>query len=146
MRRIAAVAAVVLLGALAVAGGGCSDSKGGSAEQLCGIVGSGRFGELFQQGLDPTDTDRALAQLRAAAVDLGQLRDAAPSEVRSSVKDEMAYISAVTKVLQDVSPDTPAAVVNAVNALKAQRDKAEAASATLQGYQDAHCNGTSSTG
>jgi hypothetical protein len=142
--RRAAVAAVALL-AVVTLGGGCSSGKSGSPEQLCSIVGSGRFGELFQRGLDPTDTDQALAQLRAAAIDLGQLRDAAPSEVRSAVKDELAYISAVTQVLQDVSPDDPAAVVNAVNALKAQRDAAQAASATLQAYQRAHCNGTSPT-
>jgi hypothetical protein len=135
--------AVVLL---AVVGGGCSDGKGGSAEQLCGIVGSGSFSDLFSSGFDPTDTDRALAQLRAATVDLDQLHDAAPSEVRGAVQDELSYLTALTKVLEDVDPDDPAAVVTAVNALRAQRTAAQAASAKLQTYQDAHCGGTPSTG
>jgi hypothetical protein len=143
-RRAAAAAAVLLL---AVVGGACSDGKGGSARQLCGIVGSGSFSELFQSGFDPTDTDRALAQLRAATVDLDQLHDAAPSEVRGAVTDEQAYIDALTKVLEDVSRDDPAAVVAAVNGLGAQRTAAQAASARLQAYQDAHCGGTTpSTG
>jgi hypothetical protein len=143
VRRPAAALAVVLL---AVVGGACSDSKGGSATQLCGIVGSGSFSDLFRQGFDPTDTDRALAQLRAAAVDLDQLHAAAPSEVRSAVKAELTYVAAVTKVLKDVNRDDPTAVVNAVNGLTAQRTAAQAASAKLQTYQDAHCGGTPSTG
>jgi hypothetical protein len=121
--------------------GGCSDG-GGSAAELCRAVGSGGFEQVFRQGFDPTDTDRALAQLRTAAVDLDELHAAAPSEVRGAVRDELAYVDAVTKVVRRTDPDDQEAVVAGVNGLAKERAAAQAASATLAAYQQAHCTST----
>jgi hypothetical protein len=145
VRRPLALVVALVLG-IAAGTGACSGSSGGSVADLCSVVSSGSFTDLFQRGLDPTDTDRALAQMKAASVDLGQLHDAAPSEVRGAVQDEITYVDAVTKVLQDTDPGDPTAVVNAVNALKAQRNAAQAASTKLKAFQAAHCSTSPSSG
>lgn len=138
------VAAAVLLLAWAGGIGACSDD-GDSADQLCTLVGDGRtFTDVFQQGLDPTDTDLALAQLKVASIDLEQLHDAAPSEVRGALRDEIAYVDALTAVLQRVDPDDAAAVVAEVNALKDQREAATRGAGELRTFQDEHCGGPSS--
>ena len=46
-------------------------------------------------GFDPSDTERALAQLRHARVTLGELHDAAPGEVRDDIEVEIAYVQAL---------------------------------------------------
>lgn len=142
--RSAVVAAALAFGVTALTGA-CSSTKGGSAAALCQLVTSRSFTDVFQKGLDPTDTSRALAQVKAASVDLGQLRDAAPNEVRGAVADEIAYMDAVTKVLEKAKPDDPGAVVAAVNGLTAQREAAQTASVKLTSYQGAHCTGAGAT-
>ncbi len=134
--------AASLLLVLAVAGGSavaCSDS-GGSDEELCALLGDGTdYADLFDQGLDPTDTERALAQLRAARLDLGRLRAAAPSEVDDDLDDEIAYVDAVIEVIEEEDPDDPAAVVRAVNALEEQRAAADVAGLELQAFANQAC-------
>jgi hypothetical protein len=138
-----AAAVVALCVALAT---GCSDDDGGSSEELCALVGDGRaFATLFEDGLDPTDTERALAQLEAASVDLGELRAVAPSSVRGALDDELAYVEAVLEVLETVDPDDAAAVVAAINALEDERDAAEVASLELAAFQAEHCGSPTST-
>ena len=83
--------------------------------------------------------------MKAASVDLGQLHDAAPSEVRGAVQDEITYVDAVLKVLHDTDPGNPAAVVKAINALTGQRAAAQAASTKLRAFQDAHCTSSATT-
>ena len=127
------------LGAAAVGGGGCSDD-GGSDEELCALVEDatafeGRFGE----GLDPTDTERALEQLRSARADLARLRAAAPSAVDGALDDELAYIDALIDVVETVDPADPNAVVRAVNALEEQRAAADVAALELQEWADETC-------
>jgi hypothetical protein len=144
LRAAGVAVAGALLGATLL--GGCtSSSGGGSAAELCRAVGTGAFAEVFRQGFDPTDTPRALAQLKAAAVDLDELHDAAPSEVRGAVADERAYVDAVREVLQQVDPDDEARVVVRINALRKEREAARAASEKLTAYQEAHCAATTTT-
>jgi hypothetical protein len=61
------------------------------------------------------------------------------------VRDELAYVDAVTKVLERVDPDDQVQVVAKVNALTKERAAAQAASTKLATYQRAHCTTTSST-
>jgi len=136
------VRAVLLSSALlagAVAGAGCSDD-GGSDEELCALVEDttafeGRFGE----GLDPTDTERALDQLRSARGDLTRLRAAAPSSVDGALDDELAYVDALVDVIETADPAQPDAVVRAVNALDEKRAAADVAALELQGWADETC-------
>jgi hypothetical protein len=124
--------------------GACSDG-GGSADQLCALVGDGRgFTDVFQQGLDPTDTEKALAQLKVASIDLDQLHDAAPSEVRGALRDEIAYVDALTGVLARVDPDDTGAVVAAVNGLRDEREAATRGAARLRTFQTEQCTSPSS--
>ncbi len=112
----------------------------GTAEELCSVVGDGRsFTALFDQGFDPTDTQRALSQLAAAKVDLDQLRRAAPSEVRDDLDAEIRYLDAVTGILRGEDPDDPAAVVAAINGLSEERSAAQVASLVLEEFQTEHC-------
>jgi hypothetical protein len=145
-RRPIAVGALALLLAAAASGAACSP-KSGSAEELCSVLGDGRsFTSLFEQGFDPTDPQRATTQLQAAKVDLEQLHDAAPSEVRDDLEAETRYLDAVLAVLQRSDPDDPAAIVAGINGLGDERHAAEVASLELRSYQSAHCGGgTSST-
>jgi hypothetical protein len=118
----------------------CSDDDAGSAEELCSVVGDGRsFTALFDQGFDPTDTQRALSQLAAAKVDLDQLRRAAPAEVRDDLDAEIRYLDAVTEILRGEDPDDPAAVVAAINGLAEERSAAQVASLVLGEFQAQHC-------
>ena len=104
------------------------------------MLGDGRsYTALFEQGFDPTDTQRALAQLEAAGVDLDQLRTAAPDEVRDAIDAERAYLDAVTEVIEPVDPDDPAAVVAGINALGEERAAAEVASLELRAFEQANC-------
>jgi hypothetical protein len=131
--------AAALAGGLALLTVACSED-GGSAEELCAVLDGGRsFGTLFEGGLDPTDTERALEQLRVARVDLEQLHDAAPSEVRDDLQVELDYVEALTEVVETVDPDDPAAVVDAVNALGERKAAVEAAAVRLRAYEADHC-------
>ena len=141
MRRRAR-SALALVPALLLTAVACTDGDGGSAEELCSVVGDGRsFTALFEQGFDPTDTARAQSQLSAAKVDLDQLRRAAPSEVRDDLDAEIAYLEAVEEVLRTEDPDDPAAVVAAINALDDERSAAQVASLVLGEFEAEHCRG-----
>ena len=146
MRRSAAGAvalAVLLLGSAA----SCSDDDGGDdATELCALVGDGRgYAPLFEGGFDPTDRDRALAQLRAATVDLGELRGAAPSSLHAAIDDEVRYLDALVEVIEASDPDDPAAVVDAVNGLDEEREAAEVAGLELATFQAEHCGARGAT-
>lgn len=131
---------IVALVAVVAGGTGCSRGGSGSAEQLCAVLDGGRsFDTLFAGGLDPTDTERALEQLRLARVDLEQLRDASPSSVRDDLAAELDYVKALIDVLEVVDPDDPSAVVAAVNGLAPRKPTVEAAAARLDAYATEHC-------
>jgi hypothetical protein len=131
--------ALLLAVALVALGAGCSDD-GGSDEALCALVGdtsafTGRFGE----GLDPTDTERALDQLGSARADLRRLRAAAPSAVDDALDDELAYVDALIEVIETVDAADPADVVVAINALDEERAAAEVAALELEDWTDEAC-------
>ncbi|HJR26064.1 MAG TPA: hypothetical protein VJ804_11355 [Acidimicrobiales bacterium] len=130
---------LVLALALGAGATACSDD-GGSDEELCALVEDttaydGRFGE----GLDPTDTERALEQLESARADLTRLRAAAPSAVDDALDDELAYVDALIEVLETVDPTDPVVVVNAVNALEEERAAADVAALELQAWAEETC-------
>lgn len=134
-------AALVLAATVVLGMGACHDDAG-DADQLCASLGDGRaFTALFEHGFDPTDTERALTQLEAARVDLDQLHDAAPAEVRDDLQQEVRYLDAVKDVLQRVDPDDPAAVVAAINDLSDERSAAQVASLELRSFEQVHCRG-----
>jgi hypothetical protein len=140
--RLALVALVLVVAAPAA----CSDDGGGSAEELCRVVGDGRaFTDVFATGFDPTDVERATAQLEAAETDLGELRAAAPSEVRDDLDAESDYLDAVAQVLADGDPDDPAAIVASINALAEQRSKAQVAGLELRNFEAQHCGGSAAS-
>jgi hypothetical protein len=137
-------AAVGVLALLALAPAAACSPKAGSAEELCAVLGDGRsFSSLFEQGFDPTDPQQATAQVQAAKVDLDQLHDAAPAEVRDDLEAETRYLDAVLDVLERSDPDDPAAIVAAINDLGDERHAAEVASLQLRTYQSAHCGSDS---
>lgn len=139
----------VVLAAVGLASliGGCSDDDGGSAEELCSLVGDGRSYEaLFAEGFDPTEPDRAVAQLRSAQVDLAALRVAAPSSLHGALDDEARYLAALLDAVSSADPDDPAAVVGAVNALDEERTAAEAAAAELSEFAEENCSTPSTSG
>jgi hypothetical protein len=136
--RVRALVLAVVVGA-ATSGGACTED-GGSDEELCALVEdttayTGRFGE----GLDPTDTERALEQLRSARTDLTRLRAAAPSAVDDALDDELAYVDALIEVIETVDPADPVRVVNAVNALEDERSAADVAALELQDFAEETC-------
>lgn len=142
LRRRRAAHLLVAIGVLAV--GACSKGDdAGSAEELCAVLGDGRaYTALFQQGFDPTDTQRALAQLEAASVDLDQLWEAAPADLRDDIDAERAYLDAMDRVIRRVDSDDPAAVVADINALGDERAAAEVASLELRAFARASCGAT----
>jgi hypothetical protein len=146
-RRLPARLAAGALGLAAVTGALAACSKDdGSPEALCSVLGDGRaFTALFEQGFDPTDTQRALAQLEAARVDLDQLQDAAPAEVRDDLQTELRYLDAVKAIIERVDPDDPAAVVAGINDLSKERSAAQVASLELRSYEQVHCHTTGSS-
>lgn len=141
-----ALGSLLAAAALLVAGAGCTDDSSGSAAEMCAVLGDGRaFTALFEQGFDPTDTQRALTQLQAARVDLEQLREAAPKEQRADIDAEADYLDAVLRVLDTIGPDDPAAVVAGINALDAERSAAQVASLELRTFEESSCRGGSSS-
>jgi hypothetical protein len=137
VRRGTGTALVALL--VVATGAACSDD-GGSDEELCALVeDSSAYAGRFGQGLDPTDTERALEQLRSARADLARLRAAAPSSVRGALDDELRYVDALVDVIEDVDPEDPGAVVAAVNALEDQRAAADVAALELAAWAEEAC-------
>jgi hypothetical protein len=136
-RRSVVLASTALL-AVALAAG-CSDDEAGSAEELCAAL---RGGESFAgafEGFDPTDTDPALEQLRAARVELGRLRELAPSEVRADVTVEIDYVQGLVDALEDAAPSDPTAAVGAVRRVTEEHPDVQQATDRLQAWTESTC-------
>ena len=139
-------AGLLAAAALAVAGAACSKGSGGSVAEVCAVLGDGRaYTALFDQGFDPTDTQRALTQLQAARVDLQQLREAAPKDLRDDIDAEADYLDAVLHVIDTVDAEDPAAVVAGINALESERSAAQVASLELRTFEETSCRGAGSS-
>jgi hypothetical protein len=133
---------LALAGALAVlmAGlGACSDDEG-STEELCEAVrGNTSVASLFDGGFDPTDTTAALDQLRSARVTLGELRDAAPGEVRGALAIEIAYIEALLDGLEQADEGEPAAIVRTVQRITDDHPEVPEAADELAAFTQEEC-------
>jgi hypothetical protein len=136
-RRVLAALVVVALA------GACTDDGGTerSVAALCAASSGSDLTEVFD-GFDPTDTERALDQLRDARLLLGELHAVAPDEPRDALSAEIAYLDALIDALETAPADDPTAAVAAVNGLDAEQAAANVASGELQAFEDANCNTT----
>lgn len=126
-----AVIAVVALAA-------CGDD-GGSAGELCDIVRTDRTVGAVFAGFDPTDTERALEQLRAARVTLGELLDAAPDEVRDDLTTEIEYVQALIDGLEGVTDGDAERAVEVVQQVTDEYDTVGDAAAALAAFSQESC-------
>jgi hypothetical protein len=125
--------AVVLLCAVAPA------RDEGSAEELCAAV-RGETGRLDAfEGFDPTDTETALDQLRSARVVLGDLRDAAPAEVRDDLSVEIDYVQALVEGLEGVDGQDAEETVALVQRITDEHPQVAAAQAELTAFAEESC-------
>lgn len=116
----------------------CTDD-GGSAEALCEVVRTDRSVAAVFAGFDPTDTERALEQLRTARVTLGELRDAAPDEVRDDLGVEIDYVQALIDGLDDIEGGDAAQAVEVVRQVTAEHPDVADAAANLATFGQEHC-------
>ncbi|MEO7429911.1 MAG: hypothetical protein ABIY48_11085 [Acidimicrobiales bacterium] len=131
---------LVMLGAGAViAASACGGGSKGSVAELCAAVRADRSTATVFAGFDPSDTERALTQLRAARVTLGELRDAAPSEVRDELSVEIAYVQAMIDGLKGLAAPDAAQSVEVVRQATADHPKVADAAAALAAFSKQHC-------
>jgi hypothetical protein len=116
----------------------CSDD-GGSAEELCRALREDPSIANAFTGFDPTDTPAALDQLRTARVTLGELRDAAPSEVRDDLTVEIDYVQDLIDGLSAVEGGDAADAVAVVQRVTADHPDVADAAAELQAYAASSC-------
>jgi len=133
VRKLVALLCLAALGA-------CRDG-GGSVEELCEAVRSDRSTAAVFSGFDPSDTERALEQLREARLTLGELRDAAPGEVRDDIDVEIAYVQALVDGLAALTEPEPAQSVEVFRQVTADHPGVAEAAATLAAYSEKNCAG-----
>jgi hypothetical protein len=130
------LASAVILGALVLASG-CREEEG-STEELCDAVAQGDFAGTFAD-FDPTDPETALDQLRAARVELGDLHDAAPGEVRDDLQVEIDYVQALIDALEGVEPGDAAESALQVHAVTDAHPEVDEAAANLAAFAEEEC-------
>lgn len=128
---VAAVLAVALVS-------GCGDDAG-DAEAFCPLVADRAGLAAMTEGFDPSDRERALEQLRAIRVELGELRVAAPSEIRGDLDTQIDAAQGLIDALDATPPGDPAAAVEAVRAAQADMDALPEATASLEAWTAEHC-------
>jgi hypothetical protein len=111
----------------------------GSAEELCAALRADPTTVSLFEGFDPSDPARALDQLRTARVTLGELRDAAPSDVRDSLDAEIAYVQALIEGLEALDRTDAAAAVEVVREVTAEHPGVDDAAAELTAFATEHC-------
>lgn len=133
-------AAQILAVGLALALTACSDDEG-SAEEFCTTVREDTtVGAVFAGGFDPTDVTRALEQLGAARITLGELRDAAPDDVRDDVVAELDYVDALVDTLEQADERQPEAIVAAVQQVTTEHaDDVSVAAGALAAFAQEEC-------
>lgn len=118
----------------------CSDDDEGSVEELCAALrGQPEIATTFE-GFDPTDVDQALEQLRRARVTLGELRDAAPSEVRDDLTVQIDYVQDLIEALEPMGGAEATEIVAAVQRVAAEHPGVEAAAAELSSFSASTCS------
>ena len=133
LRHVAAALAVVALVA-------CTEDEG-SADELCEAVAASDGITSTFQGFDPTDPEAALEQLRAARVELGDLLDVAPEEVRDDLQVEIDYVQALIDALEDVPPGDATESALQIQAVTDAHTDVPEASANLAAFADEECSG-----
>jgi len=128
--------AVALLCAAALVA--CSGDDG-SAEELCTAVRSEPSLTSAFSGFDPTDTERALDQLRGARVTLGELRDTAPAEVRGDLTVEIDYVQALVEGLEGVDGRDTSETVAVVQRITDDHPGVRQAAANLAAFAEESC-------
>jgi hypothetical protein len=136
LRRLAGPALAAALVASLVAS--CGDDDG-DVEAFCPLVADRAGLAAMTEGFDPSDRDRALEQLRAIRVELGELRAAAPSEIRGDLDTQIDAAQGLIEALDAVPPGDPAAAVEAVRAAQADMDDLPEATANLEAWTAEHC-------
>lgn len=116
----------------------CSDDAG-SAEELCAAVREQPGVTSAFAGFDPTDTEQALEQLRAARVTLGELRVAAPSEVRDDLTVEIDYLQDLVEGLETVDEHDTAETVALVQRITDDHPGVADAAANLAAFAAESC-------
>jgi hypothetical protein len=134
VRRAAALCAV----ALVASGAACSDDEG-SAEELCAAVRRDPTMLSVFDGFDPSDASDALDRLRTARVSLGELRDAAPDEVRDDLDVEISYIQGLIDGLSSLESTDATDAVEVVRQVTEDHPDVQDASATLVAFSAEHC-------
>jgi hypothetical protein len=134
--RLLSVGLAVLV---ATAGlGACSDDEG-SPEALCRALRDDPSIATTFDGFDPTDVESALEQLRSARVKLGELRDAAPAEVKGDLSVEIDYLQALADALDGMEGRDAADIVSTVAAVTADHPEVDKAAAELATFAESSC-------
>lgn len=131
MRRVVALLCVTALAA-------CAGDEG-SIDELCTAVRADRSTWEVFSGFDPTNTERALEQLRAARVTLGGLRDVAPDEVRDDLAVEIAYVQALLEGLDELEGADPAQAVEVVRQVTEHHPDVADAASSLAVFSEEQC-------
>lgn len=132
-------AALLCLSPLALGLAACSGDEEGSAEELCAALRAQPSIAATFSGFDPTNVTAALDQLRTARVTLGDLRDAAPAEVKDDLTVEIDYVQALIDRLEPLEGADSAEIVAAVQAVTAEHPEVDAAAAELAAFSDSTC-------
>jgi hypothetical protein len=129
--------------AVAVSGlGACGDDGGGSAQAFCASVADRDAFAAVVDGFDYSDRDRALDQMRTARVELGELREDAPGEIRSDLDVQVDATETLIDALEAAPAGDPVATVEAVRAVQPDLDEVEEAGARLEAWTREHCPAT----
>jgi hypothetical protein len=143
LRRSAALVLGAALAATSLTG--CGDDDGDAAETFCPLVADRAGLAAMTENFDPSDRDRALEQLRAIRVELGELRAAAPSEIRGDLDTQIDAVQGLIDALDAVPPGDPAAAVEAVRAAQADMDGLPEATSNLEAWTAENCPGPART-
>jgi hypothetical protein len=114
-------------------------SASGSTKELCQALREGPGLASVFQGFDPTDATSALEQLRTARVALGDLKDAAPGEVRDDLQVEIVYVQALIDALEPLEDDDATRVALTIQAVTDAHPDVPTAAATLESFEAERC-------
>jgi len=114
-------------------------SGSGSTKELCEALDDGDgFATAFQE-FDPTDAATALGQVRSARVKLGDLKDAAPDEVRDDLQVEIDYLQALIDALEALDDADATEVALTIQSVADAHPDVAAAATTLQKFATERC-------
>ena len=114
-------------------------SDSGSVTALCQALDDGKgFATAFQD-FDPTDAASALDQLRTARVELGGLKDVAPSAVKDELTVEIDYVQALIDALEALDQADAGEVAVTIQSVADAHPGVAAAASTLQTFATENC-------